>query len=204
MVNKLYSEFSGICHDFCRMYFPHEKIANIVDKYLKENNCQEILFVGALLDTVKILQNKGYDITFVDYTEEMVEEAKEILDGVSFFVSDIRNINFDKEFDAIVAVGRILTYMHTDEDVVKALNAFFSNLKDGGVVIMDNYEEGRIDKGNYFNGAFELKGECFNMKRMEKILFCTAGTVSMRKQKTEKRKGLRTVTIFSGRFPEKR
>lgn len=162
----LYSDLSEVCHSFYRMYFPHDRIASSIDSILKEHNCKDIVFFGGLVYVAKILHEKGYNITFVDYTEEMVCEAKKILDEVDFVVSDMRTLKLKEKKDAVVLMGRIMTYMYTDKDVILALDAFIENLKSGGIVIMDNYETGIIDNGGYFNGTVELKDNIRALRRI--------------------------------------
>jgi len=168
----LYSGLSEVCHAFYRMYFPHELIASSIDSILKKHGCKDIIFFGGLVDVAKILHEKGYKLTFVDYTEEMVCEAKKILfdvDFVDFVVSDMRTLNLDEKKDAVILMGRIMTYMYTDKDVMRALSAFRDNLKSGGILIMDNYETGIIDNGNYFNGTVELKDNNRTLRRISKM-----------------------------------
>jgi len=170
MANRLYSDLSEVCHTFYRMYFPHEDIAEIIDAKLRKYGCREIVFFGGLLNAAKILNEKGYRITFVEYTEEMMNEAKRTIDCADFIVSDMRRLKLDEKKDAIVLMGRIMTYMHTDKDVIRALKAFSNNLKAGGIVVMDNYETGIIDKGEYFNGTIELKDGDHTLRRISKII----------------------------------
>ena len=169
MANSLYSKLSKVCHSFYRLYFPHEKIALIIDKYLNEHNCKKIVFVGGLVHVAKLLQEKGYEITFVDYTEEMISEARKLISNVKFVVSDMRELNLNEKQDAVVLIGRILTYMYTDEDVKKTLTAFKNNLNKGGIILMDNYETGKIDVGNYFNGTVEVKENNHIIRRISSM-----------------------------------
>ncbi len=169
MDNSLYSKLSEVCHEFYRLYFPHEKIASIIDRYLSKNNCKKIVFIGGLIHVANLLQDKGYEIIFVDYTEEMIKEAQKVLSNMKFVVSDMRKLDLDEKYDAIILMGRILTYMYTDEDVQKTLTAFKNNLKDNGIILIDNYEKGKIDKGDYFNGTVEVKENNQIVKRISKM-----------------------------------
>jgi ubiquinone/menaquinone biosynthesis C-methylase UbiE len=169
MTDLLYSKLAGVGHLFYKFYFPHEKIAFIIDGYLKKFNCKKIVFFGALIYAAKILQSRGYEITFVDYTKEMVDEAKKVLQNTKFVVSDMRTLELEEKQDAIVLMGRILTYMYTDEDVLKAFSAFKNNLKDSGIIVVDNYEISKIDKGGYFNGIIEVKDKNLTIRRISKI-----------------------------------
>jgi len=179
MDNSLYSKLSEVCREFYKLYFPHQKIAAIINNYLKRNNCKRIVFIGGLVHVAKILQSKGYEITFVDYTEEMIKEAQKVLSNMKFVVSDMRDWDLDEKYDAIVLMGRILTYMYTDKDVQKTLTAFKNNLKEKGVILIDNYEEGKIDQRDYFNGTVEVKDNTMTIRRissMQKIQ--SAGNVA--------------------------
>jgi len=133
------------------------------------NKCKRIVFFGGLIDVAKILKRKGYVITFVDYTQEMVNEAKKKLTGVTCLKSDMRDLHLKVKQDAIVLMGRIMTYMYTDKDVLKALGAFKKNLKSGGLILIDNYETGKIGKGNYFNGQIVVRQNKHIIRRLSKI-----------------------------------
>ncbi len=155
MTNPLYTGLAEICHLFYKLHFPHKAITGIVDGYLQKYGCKRIVFFGGCIDVAAMLQAKGYDITYVEYTTEMMAEAKKMLHDMRFVISDMRTLHLDEPHDAIVLMGRIFTYMHTDEDVRRTLAAFASSLKPGGILIMDNYEIGKIDAGEYFNGTLE-------------------------------------------------
>ncbi|OGJ59763.1 hypothetical protein A2881_00635 [Candidatus Peribacteria bacterium RIFCSPHIGHO2_01_FULL_55_13] len=166
MSNHLYADLAEICHLFYKLYFPHEVIADIADAYLKKYQCKKILFFGGCIYVAEILQKRGYAITFVDYTPEMLAEAKKVLTGMEFLQSDMRTIATGKEYDAILLIGRIFTYLHTDADVHKTLEAFAKNLRPGGIALVDNYETGKIDADHYFNGTVSLKGDGHEVRRI--------------------------------------
>jgi len=168
MGNILYSELSGVCHEFYRSYFPHQKIAYRIDGVLKRHGCKKIVFFGGLVEVAKILQEKGYAITFADYTKEMVEEARKFLGNAQFIKTDMRNLRLKEKQDAIVLMGRIFTYMYTDNDALMALRTFKNNLRPGGILLMDNYETGKIEKGKYFNGTVNV-GTLKRKSRMRRI-----------------------------------
>jgi len=153
--NRLYTHLAEIGSLFYHFHFPHRDIAQQIDICLKRYRCQRIVFFGGFLDTVQLLQERGYDITYVEYTPEMMAQAKKVLRGMNFVLSDMRELNLSEPFDAIILMGRIFTYLHTDFDVQKTFSAFANNLRPGGIVMMDNYETGKIDADAYFNGTVE-------------------------------------------------
>lgn len=170
MNDNLYSNLANVCHNFYRLYFPHQKIALLIDNYLKKYNCKKIVFIGGLVYVAKILKEKGYEITFVDYTQEMIREAKKVLKDVTFAVSDMRELNLREEYDAVILMGRIFTYLYTNKDVKLTLNAFRKNLKNSGIILIDNYETDKIDKDNYFNGTVELEDGNITIRRISKMI----------------------------------
>lgn len=166
---KLYSEFAEICSRFYDAYFNHEKIADLIDEHLRKFNCKKIVFIGGLVLVAKELQKRGYEITFVDYTEEMIREAKKRIKDVEFVKADMRDLHHPRIYDAVVCIGRVFTYMYTGEDAGKSIKNFAECLKPNGVLIVDNYETGKIGKGDYFNGTIEVKDGNMRIKRVSSL-----------------------------------
>lgn len=171
---SLYTNLAEICSLFYQFHFPHKQIADSIDACLQKYDCKRIVFFGGCLDVARLLIEKGYDMTYVEYTPEMMTIAKKVLSGCRFVLSDMRELELSEPHDAIILMGRIFTYMYTDDDVQKTLKAFSSNLKNGGIFMMDNYEIGKIDADAYFNGTVEDQsgGETVRristMKQMQK------------------------------------
>lgn len=166
---KLYSDFAEICSRFYDIYFNHEQIADLIYEHLREFNCKKIVFIGGLVLVAKELQKRGYEITFVDYTEEMIIEAKKRIKDVEFVTADMRSLYLPRVYDAVVCVGRVFTYMHTDEDAGKAIKNFADCLKLNGILIVDNYETGKIEMGDYFNGTIEVRDNNMRIKRISSL-----------------------------------
>lgn len=166
--NRLFSDLADICHDFYRRYFPHEKIADDLDKILRRHRCKKIVFIGGLLDVARLLEKRGYEITFVDYTPQMLARAKTVLRKARFVLSDMRALSLPAKADAVIAIGRSFTYMYSDADALKTLRAFGRALGSGGILVIDNYETGKIDEGAYFNGTVR-RGGIARRSRMKKM-----------------------------------
>ncbi len=83
-----------------------------------------------------ILSSAGYDVTAVDYTEEMLNKAKQnagdLKDKIKFRRMDAHNLEFEEgEFDLIVT--RNLTWNLKDPE--KAYKSWYKVLRDGGKMI---------------------------------------------------------------------
>jgi len=166
---KLYSDMTRVCHLFYVQYFPHQKIADKLERLLKKRGANTILFIGGLAYVAKKLKQKNYDVTLLEYTPEMLKEAKAILGGSKFVLGDMRDLKVGKKFDAVVAMGRSFTYMASDQEALAALGSFERHLNPGGVVIMDNYETGLMERGAYFNGTIKTGLDGVEVRRISTI-----------------------------------
>jgi len=129
-----------------------------------------------------ILAEAGYDVTAVDFTEAMLEEAKAnastLVDKIHFHTMDAHSLNFDdNSFDAIVS--RNLTW--NLEKPEKAYDEWLRVLKNDGRILnfdanwycyIDN-EEKRMQYENDRNRAGQEEVEDFyegtDIKKMEDI-----------------------------------
>ncbi|MDD9954027.1 MAG: class I SAM-dependent methyltransferase [Candidatus Woesearchaeota archaeon] len=151
---NLYTNLADVCCSFYEQFFPHEIITKKIEHYLEANNAKKIVFFGALVEVAEQLVQAGYDMTFAEYTDELFARAQEKVHANKFIQTDMRELQVEQH-DAIILMGRIFTYMYTDADAKKALRAFYNALKPDGILIVDHYETGKLDKDNYFNGSVE-------------------------------------------------
>lgn len=86
-----------------------------------------------------LLSNKGYRITGVDISEEMLTEARRRNDQekTSFEHGDIRTVRVDNRFDSVISLFHVISYQVTNEDVEAALKTAFVHLKPEGLFIFD-------------------------------------------------------------------
>jgi len=137
---KLYSELAEIYDQLYLSLFNYEQDAEFVDSILKKYQIQEFLEIGCGSGHLaQLLVKKGYKITGVDLHEEMLQIARERLPGVDFIQQDIRKLKFDRKFDAIIAMGRMFTYMTTNEDVEKSIHSIARCLNQDGIFLFDNF-----------------------------------------------------------------
>ena len=82
----------------------------------------------------------GHDVTGVDITEGFLEiakkEAKEIGVKVRYILQDMREINFNNEFDCAISMSTAFGYFEDDENF-KVLENVSRALKKGGLFLLD-------------------------------------------------------------------
>ena len=130
----------------------------------------------------RILSEAGYYVTAVDYTEDMLEKAKEntkeYQSQIEFYRMDAQNLGFENnQFD--VVISRNLTW--NLENPVQAYKEWFRVLKTGGIILnfdanwygylyddkkREAYEN---DRKNVEKGSLDDHYLCTDIDRMEKI-----------------------------------
>jgi ubiquinone/menaquinone biosynthesis C-methylase UbiE len=162
--HKLYKELSWAYDIIYEDNFDYDNAAEFVDMHLKERGFKKVLEVGCGAGSLtRRLINLGYEVVGLDASEEMIEIAKGKVQA-RFVCCDMRNINIDERFDAVICLGRTFTYMKRNSDAMMALNNFRSVLKDGGLLIMDNFSAAFILEN------FRNSSQDFTMKDDVKIV----------------------------------
>ena len=86
------------------------------------------------------LAHRGYQVTGVDRSPEMLSQARQKATSsgkLTFQCADIRALNLDKTFDAVLIMFAVLGYQLSNEDVVSTLSTARRHLAPGGLLIFD-------------------------------------------------------------------
>jgi len=83
----------------------------------------------------------GYNISGVDYTSSMLEQAKvkasEQGIEVEFIEADIRTLDLPEKYDLIFIPFNSIHHLYKNEDLFKAFNVVKNHLKEGGLFLLD-------------------------------------------------------------------
>ncbi len=137
---KLYSDLAEIYDQLYLNIFNYEQDAEFVDSILKKYKIKEFLELGCGSGHLaQLLVKMRYKMTGVDLHEEMLQIARKRLPEVDFIRQDIRKLKFERKFDAIIAMGRMYTYMTTNEDVEQSIHSIAGCLNPEGIFLFDNF-----------------------------------------------------------------
>jgi len=140
--------YSQDAKDYLKMYQKgyHEYPANLIRlnmvlKRLRENKIRSVLDVGCgSCGPMRKLLKEGFKVTGFDFSKEMVEEGKKVLEEAGFdpnliFIADLENNSSipNKKFDAILALG---VFPHIVKEF-KALSNMRKRLKQKGKVFIE-------------------------------------------------------------------
>jgi len=84
----------------------------------------------------KILLERGYKVTAIDISGEMLEIAREKC-STKFLEGDIRTIKIDDKFDCCLAMFAVMGYITKNRDIKKTLINIRKHLKTNGIFIFD-------------------------------------------------------------------
>jgi len=84
----------------------------------------------------KILLSKGYKVTGVDISDEMLKIASEKC-STKFIKGDIRTVRIAEKFDCCLAIFAVMGYITKNRDIVKTLVNIRKHLKQNGIFIFD-------------------------------------------------------------------
>lgn len=88
-----------------------------------------------------ILAEKGYKITGVDVSEEMLKIGKAKAENkganIRFIKGDLRDIGIGKKFDAVIAMFAVISYQVTNKDLSNTFDNVRKHLEKGSLFIFD-------------------------------------------------------------------
>lgn len=117
----------------------------IFEKYGK--NVRSVLDVACGNGRFSIsLAKLGYDVTGIDLTPELLQEAKNRAKikklKVDFRLGNMTKFKINKKFDAIIIGFDAILEVETRENILKSLKNFYRHLRKNGILLLDvdNFE----------------------------------------------------------------
>jgi len=92
-----------------------------------------------------LLAKEGYEVYGVDLSADMLRQASdrfshlppEVASRLEFSHGDIRAVQLDKQFDAVISLFHVISYQTSNEDLQAVFSSVKTHLKPGGIFIFD-------------------------------------------------------------------
>jgi SAM-dependent methyltransferase len=118
-------------------------VHHLIKKY--QPNAKNILDLGCGTGRHDILlAQRGYEITGVDMSEEMLAVANSQLlsinpkpSYINFIRDDIRAVRLSTTFDVVISLFHVMSYQTTNNDLTAAFATARAHLKEKGIFIFD-------------------------------------------------------------------
>ncbi|MBN1682273.1 class I SAM-dependent methyltransferase [Candidatus Bathyarchaeota archaeon] len=145
----LYNKLAWLYDKIYPKIFSYHVIFNIIDLQLINNGSRKVLEVacgtGRLMS---ILEEKWYEVTGLDLSSHMLSIARKRCQG-KLIQEDMRRMNLNEKFDAVLCFGNSFTYIQNDKDIDNTLIKFRQHLEPGGILIFDNIDASKINKRKF-------------------------------------------------------
>jgi SAM-dependent methyltransferase len=154
----------------------YQEEVDYIEKLIKtysKNSVNSILDLGCGTgrhDT--LLNKKGFKITGVDLSEKMIEIAKnQNIKNSEFIIGDVRNLNLNRQFDAVISLFHVASYQTTNEDFVNYMQTAYNHLKKGGIFIFDFWYGPAVLTDKPTNRIKRLENENIKLTKISEPLF---------------------------------
>jgi SAM-dependent methyltransferase len=84
-----------------------------------------------------LLAEKGYKMTGVDFSTDMLDIARDNYPNIDFHEGDIRTLKLNKTFDVVLSLFHVISYQTLNKDIYDAFLTAKQHLKVGGIFIFD-------------------------------------------------------------------
>ena len=88
-----------------------------------------------------ILAQRGYSLTGIDRSDVMLAEARKKMARQKFdlHLGDVRTIRLDRQFDSVISMFAVMSYMTTNDDLAAVFATVSKHLVPGGLFIFDSW-----------------------------------------------------------------
>ena len=153
-------------------------ITSLLNKFAPNRKDLLELGCGTGLHAIHLAE-KGYNITGIDKSEDMIYLAQKraktfpysISNLINFNVGDIRTYSANKSFDVAISLFHVISYQITNNDLNQSFNTVSKHLKQGGIFIFDCWYGPAVisDKPYNRNKKFENDEIIINRQAMPKF-----------------------------------
>ena len=103
-----------------------------------------------------MMQKRGYEVLGVDGSKAMLAYAAINAPNTSFIHTDAKEINLDRQFDAVTCLFDSVNHFLESDDLIKTFQKVHEHLKENGIFIFDvNNEEASMDAADIDFSAVE-------------------------------------------------
>ena len=166
------STYEKIADIYTKQYFNDLTDIPYIDKFLaKLSNGDKILDVGCGPGQfTKYMTGKGFQVTGIDFSNEMLVTAKKMVPNGNFQQADMRTLSFeDATFDGLLVAYSLIHI--PSEHISKTLKGFHKVLKPGGYIEIIA-QKGEADKvvDEPFLPSEKMFFNFFTQERLSKFL----------------------------------
>ena len=155
MGKKLFYTELAKYYDRIYHYVDYEKQASffikLIEKFRKNKNNKILDAACGTGIHADFLQRSGFEVTGLDISKEMLNEASQKNSKVEFLQSDMKEFKTVEKFGTIICFFNSILYNKNPQEMKSTLQNFYTHLDVGGILIFDT-----LDKSAGVNSKKEL------------------------------------------------
>ena len=137
-MSKLYTDLAEIYEAMYSSFIDYKAEFEFYESILKRYDRKEILELGSGIGHLgDFFQKNGFEYSGIDLSEEMVKIAEKKYLECKFLKGDIRSFKLSKQVESIIMVGRTISYLLTNKDVLSTCKHVSNNLERKGIFSFD-------------------------------------------------------------------
>lgn len=168
MIRDTSSPYTKIASYYDLVYdaFPYEKNSIVIERLLHryKKSIKKILDIGCGTGSHSIvLCKKGYTITGIDSSDEMINLAKQKISklknlNINFYVMDMRKIKLKGKYDAVIVPGAGYCYLLKKQDLLSFFQSVKKNLSEDGILLFEfwHHPTRKSIKELFIGGKYDL------------------------------------------------
>ena len=116
-------------------------LSHVIKRFNKSKN-NKILDVACGTGIhADMLQKRGFDVTGVDISKEMINEAKKKNSNIRFIQGDMKAFDLNEKFGIIICFFNSILYNKDEKEIKKTFLNFRRHLERGGILIFDTVDK---------------------------------------------------------------
>ncbi len=137
-MGNLYKDLASIYEAMYQTFINYPEEYAFYSNLLKKYGKNEVLEIGSGTGHLAqyFLENH-FEYLGLDYSEEMIEIAKQKVLNGQFLQGDMRDFSLRNPVESIIITGRTISYLLKNEDVNNTFSAIYKNLKPKGILCFD-------------------------------------------------------------------
>ncbi|MBO6795116.1 MAG: class I SAM-dependent methyltransferase [Balneolaceae bacterium] len=169
----LYSKLAQL-YDTLMGDVDYESWADYIDEIMQTHHPDPFDVMEAACGTGSVILSLAelecYRLTGTDMSEEMVQVARQKAEdmeyNVPFEAYAFKDLPYQNQFDCVYSVFDSINYLHSENEILKSLEAIHRSLKPGGLFIFDfSTPKNSLESVDYLN---EAEGERGNIRFFRK------------------------------------
>ena len=141
---KVFGKEYALIYDFMYQDKNYEQECDFIESVFAKfsGNVERVLDLGCGTGGHDlILAKRGYHVVGIDHSQEMLEiarrKAKDADLSLEFVKHDIKNLNLQNEFDAVISMFAVMSYQTTNSALSQVCKTAREHLVQGGIFLFD-------------------------------------------------------------------